>query len=406
MEDEKVARYRAAIPAFLAFALLLMFLVYPKEAYEASLSGLDIFLRSVFPALLPFFIASEIMVGLGMVDFLSLLLNPVMMPLFRCPGNSSFIWIMSITSGYPTGARITALFRKQKRITAYEAQRILSFCTTSGPLFMIGAVAIGMMNSPESGTIILTSHYIAALLMGLAFRFYGSSKYNDKANKNETSRVSISKALTTLKEARIKDGRPFGELMGDSVRNSVNVLLVVGGFIMLFSVLIDLLIRIQFIDSAAAILAVLLKPFNIDNSLLKAILGGMFEVTTGGKLVSMTRVPMDQKIAAASFLIGWSGLSIHAQTASILSGSNVRISIYLLNKFLHGLLAALISMPLTKIILPEASEVSIPFPGTYFPGWKENLFASLKLLAAAIIIISLTAAASYIWSRTIKKAAK
>jgi nucleoside recognition membrane protein YjiH len=81
---------------------------------------------------------------------------------------------MSITSGYPTGARLTALFRKQKRITAEEAQRVLSFCSTSGPLFMMGAVAIGMMGSPEGGTIILASHYIAAILIGLAFRFYHS----------------------------------------------------------------------------------------------------------------------------------------------------------------------------------------------------------------------------------------
>ncbi len=405
MEREKITRSRAAIPAFLAFLLLIFILAYPKQAYEAALSGLDIFLRSVFPALLPFFIASEIMVGLGMVDFLSVLLNPVMMPLFRCPGNSSFIWIMSITSGYPTGARITALFRKQKRITANEAQRILSFCTTSGPLFMIGAVAIGMMNSPEGGIIILASHYTAALLMGLAFRYYRSSDYRDKAKKKENSKVSISRALTALKDAREKDGRPFGELMGDSVQNSVNVLLVVGGFIMLFSVVIDLLMRIQLIDSAAALFTVLLKPFNIDYSLLKAILGGMFEVTTGGRLVSLTRVSLEQKIAAASFLIGWSGLSIHAQTASILAGSNVRFGVYLLNKFFHGLMAALISIPLTKIFLPEASEVSIPFPGTYFPGWKENLFSSLKLLAAAIIFISLTAAASYIWNRVLKKAA-
>ena len=400
MDGQKITKWRAAIPGLIAFILLLSILAYPKEAYQAALSGLDIFLRSVFPALLPFFIASEIMVGLGAVDFLSVLLDPVMGPLFRCPGCSSFIWVMSVTSGYPTGARLVALFRKQKRITADEAQRILSFCSTSGPLFMIGAVAIGMMGSPESGTIILFSHYGAAILIGLVFRFYRSGNA-----KREDSSVSLPKALSALNEARKQDGRPIGELMGDSVRNSVNILLMVGGFIIFFSVVIDLLMRIRVIDFIAAVVSVPLKPFHIDPSLVKATIGGMFEITMGGKLVSMTSVPMQQKIAAVSFLIGWSGLSIHAQTASILTGTGIRFNRYLLGKFLHGTIAALISFPLTLVLYPEAAEVSGPFPGTLSPGWKEYFLHSLNLLSVGILCIVLAAAASYAWNRIRKKAA-
>jgi sporulation integral membrane protein YlbJ len=396
MDKQKFSKLQAAVPGLAAFVLLLAILLYPKDAYQAALSGLNIFLRSVFPALLPFFIASEIMTGLGVVDFLSVLLNPVMGPLFRCPGSSSFIWVMSITSGYPTGARLTALFRKQKRITAEEAQRVLSFCSTSGPLFMMGAVAIGMMGSPEGGTIILASHYIAAILIGLAFRFYHS-----RDAKREKSRVSLQKALTALNDARKQDGRPIGELMGDSVRNSVNVLLVVGGFIMLFSVVIDLLMRLQVIDSIAAVVSVLLQPFHIEYSLVKALIGSLFEVTTGAKLVSETAVSMQHKIAAVSFVIGWSGFSIHAQAASLLAGSGVKFRLYLLNKFLHGVIAALISLPLTMILYPEASEVYNPIPGTFFPGWKESFLSSLHFLSYGLIFVAGLSLVSYMISRYI-----
>lgn len=401
MGKQKLRQLQAAIPGLAAFALLMVILLYPKEAYQAALSGLDIFLRSVFPALLPFFIASEIMTGMGIVDFLSVLLNPVMGPLFRCPGSSSFIWIMSITSGYPTGARLTALFRKQKKITAEEAQRIMSFCSTSGPLFMVGAVAIGMMNSPEAGTIILVSHYAAAILIGLAFRFYRS-----KDAKWEESNVSLKKALTALTDARKQDGRPIGELMGDSVRNSVNVLLVVGGFIMLFSVIIDLLMRIQVIDSIAAVVSVLLQPFHIEYSLVKALIGSLFEITTGAKLVSQTAVSMQHKIAAVSFVIGWSGFSIHAQTASLLAGSGVKFRLYLLNKFLHGVIAALISIPLTMILYPEASEVYNPILRTFSLGWKESFLVSLRFLLYSMIFITGLSVTSYILFRKRKKAVK
>ena len=60
MGRQKFTIARAAIPGLIAFMLLLAILAYPKQAYQSALSGLDIFLHSVFPALLPFFIASEI----------------------------------------------------------------------------------------------------------------------------------------------------------------------------------------------------------------------------------------------------------------------------------------------------------------------------------------------------------
>src|SRR5690554_4825106 len=145
MKSEKILRWKTALPGLIAFVVLSAIIIYPLESYQSALSGLNIFLQSVFPALLPFFIASEMMTGLGVVDFLSILLAPVMEPLFRCPGSSSFIWVMSMTSGYPAAARLTAMFIKQKRINPSQAQRILTFSSTSGPLFMVGAVAIGMM---------------------------------------------------------------------------------------------------------------------------------------------------------------------------------------------------------------------------------------------------------------------
>ena len=401
MNHQKSRAWRAALPGLTAFLLLLSILASPKEAYEAALSGLDVFLHSVFPALLPFFIASEIMAGLGVVDFLSVLLDPIMGPLFRCPGCSSFIWIMSITSGYPTGARLVSMFRKQKKITVDEAQRILSFCSTSGPLFLVGAVSVSMLNSPKSGTILLISHFSAAILIGLAFRFY-----HTKGLMRHKSSVSLPKALSALSSARKRDGRPIGQIMGDSVRNSVNVLLMVGGFIILFSVIIDLLMRIRVIDALAAILSVLLKPFRPDPSLIKAVIGGMIEMTAGGKLVSAAFVSMDRKIAAVSFLIGWSGLSIHAQTAGILSGTGIRFRSYILGKFFHGLIAALISLPLTRLLYPEAAEVSAPLPGGFPPDWKEYFLSSWKLLFAALLCIALAAAISYARNRNKKKGSR
>lgn len=413
MKKQNTGKWKTTIPGLISFALLTAILIFPMESYQSALAGLNIFLQSVFPALLPFFIVSEIMTGLGVVDFLSVLLNPIMRPLFRCPGSSSFIWIMSMMSGYPTGARLTAMFCKEKRITACEAQRILSFCSTSGPLFMIGAVAIGMMGTKEGGLVLLISHYLSAFLLGLCFRSYRCRE--DSFQKHKRLRVKhhfndpgegrgLRFALSALDDARRKDGRPVGQLMGDAVRNSVNTLLVVGGFIILFSVAIDLLMRLQIIDRMASLAAIPMKLFSIEPSLLRAITGGLFEVTTGSKLVSKTAVTMQAKIAGVSFLIGWSGLSIHAQSASLLSGTGVNISIYTFGKLLHGILAAVISLPLTRLLYPEALEAATyTFPPTSSIRWKDVFLRSTHLSIIALLTLTLLAVLSYAWLRIRKR---
>ena len=73
-----------------ALIFIILIVTYPKQSLSASLKGLDTWLNIVLPALLPFFIASEIMIELGFVDFLSVLLSPIIRPLFNCPGHSSF----------------------------------------------------------------------------------------------------------------------------------------------------------------------------------------------------------------------------------------------------------------------------------------------------------------------------
>ena len=409
MRSSGLRKLKVVLTSFAALLFVSVIIIFPMESYQSALSGLDLFLNSVFPALLPFFIASEIMIGLGIVDFFSVLLKPVMEPLFCCPGDSSFIWVMSMASGYPAGARLTAAFLKQRRITVYEAQRILSFTSTSGPLFMMGAVEIGMMGTKIGGLIIVISHYTAALFLGLGFRFYHSKNYRSGNHKNKkTDRQSCkticSQALSALYASRRKDGRPVGQLIGDAVRNSVNVLWIVGGFIMFFSVIIDLSMRLKIIDWLASITAIPIKMFSIEEPLIRALTGGLIEITKGSKLISETAATMQAKIAGVSFIIGWSGLCIHAQSVSFLSGTGIRIGLYIIGKFLHGLLAAIISIPLTHFIYPEAlTTASAGDLVASAAAWRDNLLTSIRLVFAALLFITVFALFALVWQGIKKK---
>jgi len=382
----------------LTLGLVILIILHPQRSFESALNGLGIWLDIVLPALLPFFIVSEIMIGLGLVDFISVLLNPVMEPLFKCPGSSSFIWVMSITSGYPMGAKLVSSFYQAGKISKDESQRILSFCSTSGPLFMIGAVGIGMLGSSEAGRLIAFSHYTSAIILGLIFRFYNSSKQeaslrSSKKNHNISSQRLLSRAFQEMSNARKKEKRSFGELIGDAVRNSMNSLFLIGGFIILFSVILNLLLEIGLIQGIAKVLQTLMPFSSYISSLIHGFCAGMLEVTMGCKTVSDTTVPLYYKIITISFLIGWSGFSIHSQTAGLLGKTSVSLPIYLITKLAHGIISGFISWIVMTFyyngdISTFYTSPSILTPSTVFS--RLNIFSnSIKLLIISFVALIL-----------------
>ncbi|MBU2701199.1 nucleoside recognition membrane protein YjiH [Sporomusaceae bacterium BoRhaA] len=76
--------------AFSACFMTIAMVEYPKDTFDSAVMGLNLWWNVVFPALLPFFILSEILMGLGIVHFIGVLLEPLMRPLFNVPGIGAF----------------------------------------------------------------------------------------------------------------------------------------------------------------------------------------------------------------------------------------------------------------------------------------------------------------------------
>ena len=314
--------------------IVICIIVYPSQAYKAALDGLLLWFNVVCPALLPFFICIEILIGLGLVSFLGSTFKSLMQPFFRIPGEGSFAFFMSIASGYPVGSRITTLLRKDRVCTQVEGQRMLSLCSTSGPLFIIGAVATGIMKSPGLGLLLSVSHYISALTMGFFMRFYGE--------KGETRRKGFrSNPIREMIAYRERDGRSIGVLIGDAVKNGVNLILIIGGFIILFSVIAEILELSGLLRLISGAVATLIPLPWIKSDTISSLIIGILEVTNGIKQCSALSIPLMYKTCLVSFMIGFGGLSVNAQVLSIISEADLRFGLYLFMKLIQGVFAAL-----------------------------------------------------------------
>ncbi|QJC51251.1 sporulation integral membrane protein YlbJ [Paenibacillus albicereus] len=337
----------SALTALCAALLMALMAFYPASVLASSLRGLSIWWEVLFPALFPFFVLSELMLGLGIVHFAGKLLDPVMRPAFRIPGSGGFVLAMGYLSGYPVGARLASQLWDQKLITRVEGERLVAITTTSDPIFLIGAVSVGFFHQPGIAPVLAAAHYGSSLAIGFLMRWHGRGEAEAAApepplrrSPTVRKRGGLASALKAMHDARLLDGRPFSVLVRDAVQSGLRLMIVVGGLVVVFSVLMELLRETSLIGLLEAALGLLFEAFGGSASSAAPVISGLFEVTLGAKASSEASLDLVHRTALAAWVLSWAGLSVHAQIASLVSHTGMRYRPFLLARFLHGLIAA------------------------------------------------------------------
>jgi len=365
-----------AVPLAVIF-LNILIIIFPKETVAAAKDGAKLWFETVLPSLAPFVIGMNILYATGAVRVIGSLLEPLMRPVFNVPGCGGFALAAGVLSGYPMGAKAVCDLRNNGDITKPEAQRLISFAGNAGPLFILGAVASGMFGNAYIGYFIITAHILAALTVGVMFRFYKSG-----------GAVTPRRPPGTKVQPRPGKKAPIGAVLGQSVSGAMETLLLTGGFIILFSVVVKAL------DITGVFNAL---PGNFISS--PGVAAGFAEMTNGCARLAQAGISKGTVIAAAA-VISWGGLSVHAQTLALIGKTDINAGLYLLAKLAHALMAVLygiIIYPFFKNLIenPAAVETSAKTSLISPSGGELNRFAygivlfgvcGAVVLAAVIII--------------------
>ncbi|MDX8044913.1 sporulation integral membrane protein YlbJ [Gracilibacillus sp. S3-1-1] len=329
-----------------AIFMAVMIITFPQEVLKASQRGLDVWANVVFPSLLPFFIVAELLIAFGVVHFIGVLCEPIMRPLFNVPGVGGFVWTMGMASGYPAGAKFTARLRQEKELSRTEAERLVSFTNASNPLFIIGAVSIGFFHDHKLGILLAITHYVSNFIVGLCMRFY---KHKERHSDHPSS-FSFSKAIRALHQARIKEKRTIGKVLGDSVKHSIQTLLLIGGFIITFSVITEILREVQIAQIISSGIAVFLNLFQLPSDMALPLFSGLFEITIGANEISQADNSILIQAIVVSVILAFNGFSVQAQVASILAETDIRFAPYFFARLLHGMFAGILAWILYRPI--------------------------------------------------------
>ncbi len=316
------------IISLVLLAIIILFVIAPEVSIKACLAGINVWATSILPALFPFFFFTKILSELNVITKLSKSIAPLTRKIFNTPGISGYVYLMSILSGYPVGAKITSDFYENKIISADEAHRIVTFTSTSGPLFILGTVAIGMFAHKGMGYIILVSHFVGAILNGIFFRNY---KLKSVTNNIQTSNV-VSK-----------------NMLEECMLNSIKSILIVGGYVSIFFMLITMFNHFN-IFLPFLLLLKSIFPL-IDTGVVNAIFSGIIELTRGCLDLSLTSLTIKQSAPILSAIISFGGLSINLQSLTFLRKMNITLRFFFLQKTTHAIFSVLLCLISTFIFL-------------------------------------------------------
>lgn len=284
-------------------------------ALEAAREALRLCAATILPSLFPFFVLSILLGRLGVPQRLGRRLAPASR-LFGVSGAGLTALPVGLLGGYPMGAACVAGLLERREIGREEAERLLLFVNNSGPAFFLGAVGAGVFGSARIGFLLYGAHAAAALLTGFLCSRPGGGEQSVKGTTAE----------------------PFSSAFPAAVRQAVSAVLTVCGFVVCFSVLLGLLERWG-----------LFALLGLRTQERRAAFCGLFELGSAvGALRGLS--PSPAHLALVSAILGWGGLSVHAQTAALFADSELSLRRHTLGRLCSAALSALIAGALASLL--------------------------------------------------------
>lgn len=375
----------------------------PAIALNAARQGINLWLTSVLPCQLPFFILADLLQATGVVRTLGLLLQPLMRPLFGLPGAAGFALAVGFTSGPPGGARAAARLTAEGLLTREEGSRLAGFANAAGPLFVTGVTATSLFQVPSAAPLLVIAHYGAALLAGLILARGPAPRQipPPSPGPGRTFRAAWSELRSATEHAPT-----LGHLLARVVRDAGEAVLIVGGFMVFFSVLIGLL-------EESGLMGLLMAPgewaaarLGLPRGLITSAGAGIIEITAGLSRIASTSGPLPLRLATASAALAWSGLSIHAQAAAVSAAAGLSYRRFLESRLLQVVLAPVLFYAVWPLapVLSTATPVLVETASRTPDGWTVLQWSATAFgafLAVLLLLAALAALARRNWVRAV-----
>lgn len=312
--------------SFMPLVMAALLILLPSLSLSGAVKGIDIWANNVVPTLFPFMAVSSILITGGALYGFAERCASVTKKC-KIPYVASQAMVIGMLSGYPVGAGMTAMLYHQHELSSEQAEKAATLSSFCSPIFIIGTIGTRLMNNAVTGIIILASHYISFIItLRLFDRFWQVSEQFSLQNRND---------------ARAKR-QPFGALLKLSVENAVKTILTVGGYIVLFSIVIEFVFKSGILP---------------ENEYLRCTVSLLLEMSNGCTDICASSMSQSIKTAMLCFCTTWGGLCVQLQINGFLSECGASGRKTVLFKLIQALFSALCGYLCASFTEVSVSEV-------------------------------------------------
>ena len=296
-------KYQELFAVLIILFLYLGIFINSSLIIESGISSINIFKTKLFPSIFPFFVLASLLLELGIATKISNKLNPIFKRLFHVEGNSSFIILVSIISGFPSGSKYVVESYKSKTIDKTTANYLLTFTHFANPLFILGTCGL-ILNSLSLAYKILIIQIISNLILGIILRpkeIISSKKINNYQNKS------------------------FLEALPKAINDAIKLLLFMLGsitFFMFFSKLLTTSLSL--------------------NSFFETIITGILDMTSGISLVTSIDTTNYIRGLLVLTFITFGSFSVHLQVLNNIKEEDLEYKYFFFGRIIETSIALLL----------------------------------------------------------------
>lgn len=280
----------------LCFLLLALLLVFPETAAEGGRNGLVLWATVLVPSLLPFSILTSLLRK-------------------KLQGNRLCYLLLTagILSGYPIGAKIAGDLYNDGSLTKKQAVFFAGAINNPSPMFVIFFVGESLLHLGSGKYFFYLTVLLSAFLGSVCF-YLLTPLFQGRFSLHVTSSGHPPVSSAT-----------FSEQLDEEISASALLLIKIGGYIVIFS-----------------ILAMMIQSLPVLPPVFQIPLCGLLEITTGNAMICGAGIPHNVKIILCLAITAFGGLSAAAQTNSVLRNTGLSIVPYVIIKIFSSIFALLL----------------------------------------------------------------
>lgn len=302
-------------PALTIPILILFFsmLSFPQTVFTGASYGLVLWFRHVLPTLLPYMILINILICTPALHWICRITSTFLCPLLGTSYYGTFAVLTGFLCGYPMGAKTTSDLLNVNKISRSEASYLLSFCNNTSPAFILSYVVAQNMKERNLCIPFFLILTFTPLMLSFIFRLFY------RLPESSCSFPQVTPGSFSNPSESISDS-----FLDRCILNAFESVTKVGGYMMMFSVLIQLLASV------------------LPNTIFSLLLYSSLEISTGIRLLFSSALYTTEKIILCAALTSFGGWCCIAQTYSMISSSQLPILPYITAKLVTALVTSLL----------------------------------------------------------------